>query len=135
MTNYNDNTHLNKYVLYTDYEPRLAGNERYFGSNLPETNIAIYPFPDDSRRLFYRDRRYVLPGFSYVNEFYHPNYSKRRLDEQPKDYRRTLYWNPFLLLDSNGKAQIQFYNNSSRHPISIDAQGFSSDGKTLNLSY
>ena len=135
MTNYNDNTHLNKYVLYTDYEPRLAGNERYFGSNLPETNIAIYPFPDDSRRLFYRDRRYVLPGFSYVNEFYHPNYSKRRLDEHPKDYRRTLYWNPFLLLDSNGKAQIQFYNNSSRHPISIDAQGFSSDGKTLNLFY
>ena len=135
ITNYHDNTHLDKYVLYTDYEPRLAGNERYYGSNLPETQIAIYPFPDDSRRLFYRDRRYVLPGFSYVHQFYHPDYSNRRLDEQPKDYRRTLYWNPFLPLDKDGTAQIQFYNNSTRHPISIDAQGFSSEGNILNLSY
>ena len=128
---YKDYTHLDKYVIYTDYEPRLSGNERYRGDNLPETQIAIFPYPDDSRRAFYRDRRYVLPGFSYVYKFYSPDYSKRQLSERPEDYRRTLYWNPFLLLDQNGKAKIEFYNNSSRHPISIDAQGFCKDGTIL----
>ena len=132
MLDYIDNTHIHKYVLYTDFEPRLAGHERYYGSNLPITQIAIYPFPDDSRRLFYRDRRYILPGFSYVHEFYQPNYAKRKLDEHPKDYRRTLYWNPFLVLDDKGAAQIQFYNNSTRHSISIDAQGFGMDGTPLS---
>ena len=132
MAPYDDYTHLDKYVLYTDYEPRLAGHERYRKGNMPETQIAVYPFPDDSRRAFYRDRRYKMEGFSYANEFYHPNYSKRRMDEHPKDYRRTLYWNPFLRLDNNGKATIHFYNNSSRHPISIDAQGFGQDGTPLS---
>lgn len=131
MAKYDDYTHLDRYVLYTDYEPRLAGNERYRGSDFPETHIAIYPFPDDSRRAFYRDRRYKLPGFSYVHTFYNPDYSNRKLDEHPQDYRRTLYWAPFLVLDQNGTAKIEFYNNSSRHPISIDAQGFGKDGTIL----
>lgn len=132
MAPYDDYTHLDKYVLYTDYEPRLAGHERYRKGRLPETQIAVYPFPDDARRAFYRDRRYMMQGFSYANEFYHPNYSRRRMDEHPKDYRRTLYWNPFLRLDQNGVAKIHFYNNSSRHPISIDAQGFGQDGTPLS---
>ena len=132
MAPYDDYTHLDKYVLYTDYEPRLAGHERYRKGRLPETQIAVYPFPDDARRAFYRDRRYMMQGFSYANEFYHPNYSRRRMDEHPKDYRRTLYWNPFLRLDQNGVAKIHFYNNSSRHSISIDAQGFGQDGTPLS---
>lgn len=119
---------IDKYVLYTDYQPRLAGSLRYAGSNLPHTRIATYVFPDDSRRLFYKNRRYVLPGFSYVHTFYNPDYSQRKIDEKPKDYRRTLYWNPFLVLDKDGRANIKFWNNGSQHKISIDAQGTCSDG-------
>ena len=131
---YYDHAYVDKYVIYTDYEPRLWGSERYVGADLPETQIAIYLYPDDSRRAFYRDRRYVLPGFSYVNEFYHPNYATRRMDQQPEDYRRTLYWNPYLRLDEDGTASIMFYNNGSSHAISIDAQGFSNDGTLLSGS-
>lgn len=125
---------VDKYVIYTDYEPRLMGNERYMADDLPETQIAIYLYPDDSRRPFYINRRYIMSGFSYVNEFYHPNYATRRMDEQPKDYRRTLYWNPYLKLDEEGKASVIFYNNGSRHPISINAQGFGNDGTILSGS-
>lgn len=132
IAKYYDLSFLDKYVIYTDYEPRLIGSERYAGSDLPNTQIAIYPFADDSRRVIYRDRRYELPGFSYVNEFYHPDYSKRELNESPEDYRRTLYWNPYLILDEKGEANISFYNNSSTHSINIDAQGFSKDGTILS---
>ena len=134
LAKYYDHAYVDKYVIYTDYEPRLWGSERYAGDDLPETQIAIYPYPDDSRRAFYRDRRYILPGFSYVNEFYHPNYAKRRMDEHPEDYRRTLYWNPFFVLDEEGKATIMFYNNGSAHAISVDMQGFSDDGTLLSGS-
>lgn len=131
-SNYTDkwtlHSYIDKYVLYTDYQPRLEGNERYLGSNLPNTEVAVYPFPDDSRRHFYRDRRYILPGFAYMDSYYSPDYSKRKLGDAPEDYRRTLYWNPYLTLDKNGKASVTFYNNGSRHAISVDAQGMSNSG-------
>lgn len=123
---------IDKYVLYTDYQPRLAGSQRYAGSNMPNTRIATYIFPDDSRRAFYKNRRYVLPGFSYVNQFYNPDYSNRKLDDKPKDYRRTLYWNPFLVLDKDGHAEVQFWNNGSQHKISVDAQGIGVDGTVMS---
>lgn len=126
-----DYSNIDKYILYTDYQPRLAGSIRYWGSNLPNTRIATYVFPDDSRRKFYKNRHYVIPGFSYVHTFYNPDYSKRQLDEKPKDYRRTLYWNPFLVLDKDGHANVQFWNNGSQHKISVDAQGTSSDGTMI----
>lgn len=123
---------IDKYILYTDYQPRLEGKSRYFGSYMPNTRIATYVFPDDSRRLFYKNRRYVIPGFSYVNQFYNPDYSNRKLDEKPKDYRRTLYWNPFLVLDKEGHADVQFWNNGSQHKISVDAQGMGVDGTVMS---
>lgn len=126
-----DYTNIDKYVLYTDYQPRLSGSSRYWGSNMPNTRIATYVFPDDSRRRFHKNRHYVVPGFSYVHTFYNPDYSKRKLDERPKDYRRTLYWNPFLVLDKNGHADVQFWNNGSQHKISVDAQGTSTDGTMI----
>ncbi|MBQ2002791.1 MAG: hypothetical protein II240_05790 [Bacteroidaceae bacterium] len=122
---------IDKYVVYTDYQPRLEGSTRYMGSNRPETRIMIYPFYDNSMRPIYRDRRYILEGFSYPAEFYHPDYSKHKLPEGQKDYRRTLYWNPNLQLDENGEANITFYNNSRQTSLSIDAEGQSADGTLL----
>ncbi|MBQ0023709.1 MAG: hypothetical protein KBT29_10790, partial [Prevotellaceae bacterium] len=132
LSKWYDYTNIDKYVLYTDYQPRLTGSHRYYGSNLPNTRIATYVFPDDSRRKFYKNRHYIVPGFSYVHTFYNPDYSKRQLDEKPKDYRRTLYWNPFLVLDKNGHADIKFWNNGSQHKISVDAQGTYTDGTVIS---
>jgi hypothetical protein len=119
------------YVLYSDYSPREYGNKMYYGSNAPKTKLVMYPYPDGSRRLTYRDRRYVLDGFAYPAEFYSPDYSKQIPSEDKKDYRRTLYWNPNLKLDEEGKAEVKFYNNSRTSTLSVDAQGQSSDGTLL----
>ena len=72
-----------------------------------------------------------MDGYSTSVEFYHPDYSKHKLPEGQKDYRRTLYWNPNLQLDENGEANITFYNNSRQTSLSIDAEGQSSDGTLL----
>lgn len=122
---------LDKYVIYTDYQPRLAGDARYDGSLLPETNVAVYPFADDSRRVYYRDRRYVQYGYNYADDFYHPNYQNRKLDDKPKDYRRTLYWNPELQLDKDGKATVNLYNNGKSGMIKVSAEGMTAKGTIL----
>lgn len=139
-TNFGDTIHvvpnedvrrlIDKYVVYTDYQPRLEGNDRYWGSNRPETRIMIGHYFDESRRLVYRDRCYNLPGFSYPAEFYSPDYSQQTPPE-PTDYRRTLYWNPNLQLDENGEANITFYNNSRHTSLSIETEGQASDGNLL----
>lgn len=121
---------IDKYVVYTDYQPRLEGSSRYFGANRPETRIMTYPYYDDSRRAVYRDRRYILEGFSYPAQFYSPDYS-RQTPPEPTDYRRTLYWNPNLQLDKRGEANVTFYNNSRQTILSIEAEGQAADGTLL----
>ena len=83
-----------------------------------------------ARRATYRDRRYVLQGFSVCEDFYQPDYSQKPLPEH-KDYRRTLYWNPNLKLDDSGNAQFQFYNNGQKTQLSVSAEGMSSAGELL----
>ena len=131
---YQGNGVWDMYVFYSDYSPRLYGNDMYYGSNEPKTKLVQYPFPDGSRRLTYRDRRYVIPGFAYPAQFYSPDYSKTELPlkgDEGSDYRRTLYWNPNLLLNDEGEAEVKFFNNSRVTQLSVDAEGQASDGTLL----
>ncbi|MDR2938282.1 MAG: hypothetical protein LBU92_05015 [Prevotellaceae bacterium] len=70
-------------------------------------------------------RKTFLEGYSPVKEFYSPNYS-----ELPpvSDYRRTLYWNPSVATDENGRAKVTFYNNSSSKKFSISAETITPQG-------
>ncbi|MBQ2013239.1 MAG: hypothetical protein II206_10695, partial [Bacteroidaceae bacterium] len=101
------------------------------GSNLPETYLAKFPHPNEEHRVIYRDRRYILPGFAYPAECYSPDYSKQTPPDSVKDYRRTLYWNPNVMLDQDGKATITLYNNARTTQISVDAAGQAADGTLL----
>jgi len=128
---YEGNGIWDMYVFYSDYSPRLYGNNMYYGSNEPKTKLVRYPYPDGSRRITYRDRRYFLPGFAYPAEFYSPDYSKQVPSDDKKDYRRTLYWNPNLKLNEEGEAEVKFYNNSRTSVLSVDAEGQAADGTLL----
>ena len=128
---YKGNGVWDMYVFYSDYSPRLYGNNMYYGSNEPKTKLVRYPYPDGSRRITYRDRRYFLPGFAYPAEFYSPDYSKQVPSDDKKDYRRTLYWNPNLKLNEEGEAEVKFYNNCRVTQLSVDAEGQAADGTLL----
>ena len=121
---------IDRFVVYSDYQPRHEGSDRYKGANRPETRVAVYPIYDWGKRPIYRDRRYVLPGFAYHAKFYSPDYSNQ-IPPEPTDYRRTLYWNPNLKLDENGEVHITFYNNSRFTHLSVEAEGQASDGTLL----
>lgn len=123
---------MENFVIYTDYAPRHRGENRYVGSNLPETYLALYPYADAGMRNFYRDRRYIIQGFSIADDFYHPDYSNRPLPKEGTvDRRRTLYWNPLLELDENGHASIILYNSCRNAEISVTAEGMTNEGTIL----
>ena len=124
-------TYLDKYYIYSDYSPRREGDQRYEQSNQPEVIVDIHRFKDGSQRVTYRDRRYILDGFAYQEDFYHPDYKRNPPKEGQKDYRRTLYWNPELKLDASGRAHVSLYNNSQKTTITIDAAGQTSEGGLL----
>lgn len=124
---------IDAYAIYTDYQPRLIGSRRYSGDNLPRGEIAVYPIPDSGRRRFYRDRCWILDPISQPREFYSPDYSKMTLSDPPADYRRTLYWNPFVKLDENGSAVVHFYNNGNLNQITVKVEGLSETGDLLQV--
>ena len=128
---YNHLENLNKVYVYTDYSPRMEGDSRFYGADQPSVTIDLHRFPDEAKRVTYRDRFIVLDGYAIPEDFYHPDYSKHKLPEGQKDYRRTLYWNPNLQLDKNGEANVTFYNNSRQTTLSIEAEGQASDGTLL----
>jgi len=128
---YNNLSALDKVYIYTDYAPRLEGDDRYSQDDQPVVSIDLRHYEDDGVRNTWRDRRYILYGYSACYDFYEPDYSKKPLPST-KDYRRTLYWNPNLKLDGKGKAAIQFYNNSKTTQISVSAEGLGADGTPVS---
>ena len=128
---YNHLQNLQSITVYTDYAPRLEGDPRYQASDQPTVTVSLEKMPDESVRNSYRDRFYVMPGLSVCEAFYQPDYSKHKMPEDFKDYRRTLYWNPSLRLDENGRATVSFYNNSRRNQFNVSAQGITEKGLIL----
>lgn len=54
---------------------------------------------------------YTPLGYSESVEFYHPTYdTPEKKNAQRSDFRSTVYWNPELRLDAEGKATIEYYN-------------------------
>ena len=123
--------YLDKIYIYSDYSPRREGDERFSQDDQPSVDISLHKYPDNSRRVTYRDRRYILHGFAYQEDFYHPDYKRNPPKAGQKDHRRTLYWNPDLKLDENGEAHVTLFNNSRRTQIKVEANGMTSEGGFL----
>ncbi len=80
-------------------------------------------------------RQTVMQGYTPIFEFYSPAYMDRKLYMDQNDQRRTLYWNPTVLTDEQGKAVIECYNNQYSTPLVIQAETISSDGKIGSMTY
>ena len=72
-------------------------------------------------------RNTTFSGYSYVKEFFSPQYNKYRLPKE-NDYRRTLYWNPDVKTDAAGKATISFFNNGSCKAMTVSAETVTANG-------
>lgn len=76
---------------------------------------------------------FKIPGFHKAREFYKPNYIKDN-PEKP-DYRTTLFWNPKIILNEEGKSLIHFFTGDMTGTYWIKVEGITEDGRPVSAFY
>lgn len=66
-------------------------------------------------------------GYAAAREFYSPRYETTAADKP--DFRPTLYWNPDVQTDTEGKAIVTFYTSDAVGTLHVVAEGLTDDGK------
>ncbi len=104
--------------------------------------ILFYLFPLPRRDVWNKHqtaalgtRQTVLQGYTHPLAYYAPAYPVKELYMDKVDKRRTLYWNPSLQTDANGRIVIQCYNNQYSTPLIIQAETLSEDGRVGSMTY
>ena len=93
--------------------------------------IDIAMYPKGLRRSQVKGQRQTsFRGYTTATEFYAPEYPNGPI-KGDVDYRRTLYWNPSLTTNSEGQAEILFYNNGYSKQFHISAEGITPQGILL----
>lgn len=77
---------------------------------------------------------YTPLGYCDAVEFYHPTYdTPEKKNSQRSDLRSTIYWNPSLQLDAEGKATIEYYTPDNTAPEDIVIEGVDKNGKVCRV--
>ena len=118
--------------VFSDFEPRTEDSTMVVSSLLADATVELVTIPDEGVQPSFRDRHIVFHGFNYAEAFYQPDYSSREVGCSPADYRRTLYWNPNVKTDEQGRFTATFYNNGKETRIRMTAAGVTSDGRLLH---
>ena len=103
-----------------------TGENFVVGRGLYVIDIAMYP-KGLRRSKVKGQRQTTFRGYTTGTEFYAPEYPDGPI-KGDVDYRRTLYWNPALTTDTEGKAEILFYNNGYSKQFHISAEGITPQG-------
>ncbi len=67
-------------------------------------------------------------SFDRTGKFYIPRYEGTKLPLERSDFRPTIYWNPVVQTDENGKAHLEFYNSDAVTSFKITAEGIAYNG-------
>ncbi|MDF9830399.1 hypothetical protein [Parabacteroides sp. PF5-6] len=71
---------------------------------------------------------YQFPGFSQIKEFYAPDYATVN-DVRKADFRNTLYWQPHVTINADGKAEFSFFTSDDKGEYLIHYEGRSDNGE------
>lgn len=100
--------------------------------------IAIYtkkgPSIRDREFQDISDNVFSLPGFHRIKEFYSPKYDSKEEDQSRPDKRTTLYWNPSIITNNLGIADIVFFNSDGATRLQIDIEGITDYGDPVNMT-
>ncbi|WP_428330734.1 carboxypeptidase-like regulatory domain-containing protein [Mucilaginibacter sp.] len=81
---------------------------------------------------FYREAPgvivYKAKGFYKAREFYAPKYEHAPLNNDYKDLRTTIYWNPEIVTHPNGKAVFEYYNADGTGNYRLIIEGMDDKG-------
>ena len=113
-----------KQDLNTDNRRLLWAHTIYFPIE-KSPKAPPYEMKDGTRHTSFK-------GYSQVISYYHRDYSETALPDTA-DYRRTLYWNPRVETDHQGRFSLKFYNNAHTKRIAVQAEGITSFGDLVTI--
>ena len=91
--------------------------------------IALYTKRgDDAAPTGHKDE--IMYGYTPIRQFYSPNYEVSDAQQERKDLRTTLYWNPNVTtVPGNNNAILSFFNNDVSRALRVIIEGISREGK------
>lgn len=82
-------------------------------------------FVDDSDQGIFHLRK---EGFATAKQFYQPKYEPDKAQAARPDLRTTVYWNPDLITDPDGKANVSYFNTDQSGTFLVTLEGIDSKG-------
>ncbi len=79
--------------------------------------------------------KYIFNGYYKTKEFYSPRYDGPQNNAAIPDLRSTIYWNPNIITDKDGKASIDYFNADGKGIYRIVVEGIDSDGNLGRVVY
>ncbi|MBV8388611.1 MAG: hypothetical protein JO080_02300 [Mucilaginibacter sp.] len=71
---------------------------------------------------------YPFQGYYKAKSFYTPKYNHPKTDSEPFDLRTTIYWNPNIITDKEGKASFDYYNGDTKGTYKVVVEGIDDNG-------
>ena len=118
------------YIVFDGNLPGAVMTPEYFEDPKARSYIYIYVYhhfiyPSESQKGL---RKSYFQGFNISSTFQMEDYN---VIPPMADFRRTIYWNPDIRTDKDGKAKVEFFNNSTCQEMYITMEGMTPDGKIL----
>ncbi len=110
----------------------IYGSRAANGVILITTKTALYGkiHIDLTRNSHYASENFIVntPSYTVARRFYAPKYTSIA-PETRNDYRETIYWNPVVQTNRDGKATLEFYNSDATTTFRAIAEGIGFNGQ------
>ncbi len=75
-----------------------------------------------------------VSGYTAIRQFYSPDYDSFSEENEKKDLRSTLYWNPSVVTSpGRNKVILKFYNNDITDSFRVIIEGMTKDGRLAHV--
>ncbi len=83
-----------------------------------------------AEKYFYASQQVYTTGavYSVAKKFYAPKYATTAANDR-SDFRETVYWNPVVQTDKDGRASVEFYNSDASTTFRAITEGIGYNGK------
>jgi hypothetical protein len=78
---------------------------------------------------------YPFAGFNKPRTFYLPKYNPLDTGTKKPDKRTTIYWNPNVITDKDGKAQLEYFNADTKGTYRVVVEGIDDYGNIGRAVY
>ena len=76
----------------------------------------------------------AVSGYTAIRQFYSPNYEAVSEDNDKKDLRSTIYWNPSVItVPGKNKVILTFFNNDITNAFRVVIEGMTKDGRLAHV--